>query len=373
MSGANQYGENSYWPDADPDTGCLSQDLGTVALPGRDDRHSGSGRPGGAAGTTVAGMAVGDRSGQLARRPGTVHQPDLGGADGRRHGALAPARRTWPRSSVRSTLPAMRRSGKTAFSRTATAASTGGWQRFCRASGSFGSRQSFSPSRRLALAALAGIGWDRICAGRARRAIVAIGFLIVVSLCVLAGVVIERHPIVAAFGSYVRHVGVWAARCRQRIRGDCSQPGSWLARPGPGSGADHSGSRATAWSRCGRFDCDGARPGGRQFAVRDDRRTIDVRRPARAGADHRKSGSGPQPAGARPVPRASDAVVEPGESGMPRSRRIENARSSPGSVIRSGPNTASTSESNIRTRQASPSSMTTNGTSRACIARRSAR
>ena len=76
----------------DPDTGCLSQDLGTVALPGRDDRHSGIGRPGGAAGTTVAGVAVGDRGGQLARRPGAVHQPDLGGADGRRHGAFARAR-----------------------------------------------------------------------------------------------------------------------------------------------------------------------------------------------------------------------------------------------------------------------------------------
>jgi hypothetical protein len=56
----------------------------------------------------------------------------------------------------------------------------------------------------LALASLAGIGWDRFCTGRTRRGIVAIGFLIVVSLCVLAGVVIERHPILAAFGSQAR-------------------------------------------------------------------------------------------------------------------------------------------------------------------------
>ena len=54
----------------------------------------------------------------------------------------------------------------------------------------------------LALTALAGMGWDRLCAGCARRAPVTIGFLIVVSLCVLAGVVIERHRILAAFGSY---------------------------------------------------------------------------------------------------------------------------------------------------------------------------
>jgi uncharacterized membrane protein len=57
----------------------------------------------------------------------------------------------------------------------------------------------------LALAALAGIGWDRVCIGRARRAIAVTGFLIVVSLCVLAGIVIERRPIVAAFGAYVNH------------------------------------------------------------------------------------------------------------------------------------------------------------------------
>jgi hypothetical protein len=87
------------------------------------------------------------------------------------------------------TPPAICQSDKMAFSRTATAASTGGWQRFCQAS--------------LALAALAGIGWDRFCAGRARRAVVTISFLIVVSLCVLVGVVIERDPILASFGSNV--------------------------------------------------------------------------------------------------------------------------------------------------------------------------
>jgi hypothetical protein len=56
----------------------------------------------------------------------------------------------------------------------------------------------------MALAGLAGLGWDLSCAGRARRAIVTIGLLIAASLCVLAGVVIERGPIVLAFGSFVR-------------------------------------------------------------------------------------------------------------------------------------------------------------------------
>ncbi len=60
----------------------------------------------------------------------------------------------------------------------------------------------------LALAALAGMGWDRFCAHRAGRAIVTIGVLIVVSLCVLAGVVIDRVSILAAFGS---HAGTSAA------------------------------------------------------------------------------------------------------------------------------------------------------------------
>ena len=54
----------------------------------------------------------------------------------------------------------------------------------------------------LALTALAGIGWDRICAGRARPMPVTVGFLIIVSLCVLAGVAIEREPILAAFKSF---------------------------------------------------------------------------------------------------------------------------------------------------------------------------
>jgi hypothetical protein len=55
----------------------------------------------------------------------------------------------------------------------------------------------------LAVAALAGTGWDRLCAGRSRRAIVTLSLLIVVSLCALAVVVIARHAIEATFGSYV--------------------------------------------------------------------------------------------------------------------------------------------------------------------------
>jgi hypothetical protein len=55
----------------------------------------------------------------------------------------------------------------------------------------------------LALCALAGTEWDSLRAGRPRRATFAIGFLIVVTLCVLAGVVIARQPILAQFGSYV--------------------------------------------------------------------------------------------------------------------------------------------------------------------------
>jgi hypothetical protein len=54
----------------------------------------------------------------------------------------------------------------------------------------------------LALAALAGLGWDSLAAGRGRRTIPAIGLLIVVSLGILAAVVIERQPILAAFGSH---------------------------------------------------------------------------------------------------------------------------------------------------------------------------
>ncbi len=53
----------------------------------------------------------------------------------------------------------------------------------------------------LALAALAAVGWDQCSASRARRTILSVCLLIVVSLCILAGVVFERQPILAAFGS----------------------------------------------------------------------------------------------------------------------------------------------------------------------------
>jgi hypothetical protein len=55
----------------------------------------------------------------------------------------------------------------------------------------------------LALAALAGTGWDLVCSGRTRRAKVAIALLIAISLCILAAVVVERRPILATFESYV--------------------------------------------------------------------------------------------------------------------------------------------------------------------------
>ncbi len=53
----------------------------------------------------------------------------------------------------------------------------------------------------LALAALTGVGWDRLCAGRARRVALAVVLLMVVSLCILVAVAIERRPILAAFES----------------------------------------------------------------------------------------------------------------------------------------------------------------------------
>jgi hypothetical protein len=55
----------------------------------------------------------------------------------------------------------------------------------------------------LSLAALAGLGWDQICQGNAKRAKIAGAFLIVASLSVLAAVLIARDPILATFRSYV--------------------------------------------------------------------------------------------------------------------------------------------------------------------------
>jgi hypothetical protein len=51
----------------------------------------------------------------------------------------------------------------------------------------------------LALGALAGAGWDQLCAGRARRVLALAGILFVSSLAVFAGVVFCREPIVSAF------------------------------------------------------------------------------------------------------------------------------------------------------------------------------
>jgi hypothetical protein len=51
----------------------------------------------------------------------------------------------------------------------------------------------------LALAGLAGLGWDRICAGRTRAAALMLAILLLSSLAICAAVVIERQPIRAAF------------------------------------------------------------------------------------------------------------------------------------------------------------------------------
>ena len=57
----------------------------------------------------------------------------------------------------------------------------------------------------LALAALSGLGWDQFCTGHSRRTIRTICLLIVISLCALAGVAFERHPILAAIGSQLSY------------------------------------------------------------------------------------------------------------------------------------------------------------------------
>ena len=54
----------------------------------------------------------------------------------------------------------------------------------------------------LALAALGGSGWDLLRAGSAKRAIVASGIIVAISLGIFAAVVFERAPILAAFESY---------------------------------------------------------------------------------------------------------------------------------------------------------------------------
>ncbi len=56
----------------------------------------------------------------------------------------------------------------------------------------------------LALAALAGVGWDECCAGRSKRTIAAIGFLTAFSMCVLVGVLTQEHSILTAFRTYDR-------------------------------------------------------------------------------------------------------------------------------------------------------------------------
>ena len=55
----------------------------------------------------------------------------------------------------------------------------------------------------LALSALAALGWDDCCAGRNRRAVFATSVLIVISVCVLAGVALARGPILAVFSRSV--------------------------------------------------------------------------------------------------------------------------------------------------------------------------
>src|SRR5262249_8431974 len=53
---------------------------------------------------------------------------------------------------------------------------------------------TFTP---LAVAALGGLGWDRLCAGSTRGTAITCGLLLIVSVVVFAGVVVERQPIMA--------------------------------------------------------------------------------------------------------------------------------------------------------------------------------
>src|ERR1700733_3299504 len=51
----------------------------------------------------------------------------------------------------------------------------------------------------LGLAVLAGVGWDRVVTARARGALVLFIMLLVLTLATLAGVIWERHAILASF------------------------------------------------------------------------------------------------------------------------------------------------------------------------------
>ena len=92
-----------------------------------------------------------------------------------------------------------RRSASMATSAMVTAAFTGGWRPFCRVFASFGSPRSSYTFTALALAGLAGLGWDRVSSGRARGTIAVFCVLLAMTLAALVGVAFKREAILASF------------------------------------------------------------------------------------------------------------------------------------------------------------------------------
>ena len=120
------------------------------------------------------------------------------------------------------------------------AASTGGWRWSCRDSGSSASRPSSSRSPRWGLAALAGLGWDGLRAGRAGRFAVLFASSWSRASSCSPGSGSRDRPSSSRLSSARRPLDVRPARCRRGLPG--ARRAAW---PRPRS------SRAWGWWRSG--------------------------------------------------------------------------------------------------------------------------
>ena len=199
--GTCRFGRTTYWGDLDQDAGSTADGVGADLLPGGTD-------PGAGVGAALAISAWGQPGVDLLART-VIGSLGMLGSLGWYTSPIWMARAlavTTSSPAIRDGLPdlgpldpidpnAVRRDG---YLRDSDGSVYWGLATVLP-----GFRQFRYPAKlftlcALAMAALAGLGWDRVVAGRGRGAAAVFSGLLVLTLCTLAVVVVQREPILAA-------------------------------------------------------------------------------------------------------------------------------------------------------------------------------
>ena len=355
-----QFGSNTYWaavfriPGVYPKIWVPSLYLGgmTFVLACSDVRIS--------KGPAVAGVAFGDRHCERSRWAGQVHQPDLDDACVCRVAGRRPRVRTRRRST--SSVPT--RSARTDSCAMAMAASTGCSPRSCPASGSFVFPQSSSHSPRSAWRPSPDSA-GTASARRTRGAVTLSAILLGITVCVFWE---SLGPAASRSGDarQIKVSSMFGPFDSEARSGRSSAPGARRVVLASGSADLLPEPRSPDALGCSHAVAGTVRPGRRQLAVRLHRSPGTVRDQAGSSRAHRSRGTRTHQPGPFRVHRMP-LWNPPGWHKTASTDRVSDFV--PGSAAPCSRSTESTWVSSTPIRSASPSSMTTNGSSTASPAR----